>query len=1784
MKKKIFAIALALCMVFTMMPSMGFAEEESAEPLYAIWLKDGETPTGGTINSTQIDGIMEGMLDIDLGYPREVQYLCYKENDRYIVLNPNSASVTGDDLIIKRNEENNFWQFRIDGKKGAGSIGTIRVTGVTTDDKTYSMKYIVKLPGIGAYTSTDFNSDSLLLGEELSYKDLGEEQDGWKTVYFAVNTDEEVKTININGDRFSKENIKPSYEVKTKEVSGKKFSYLEVQVSSNIISEEFEVVATIGENEEPWRYGFKITGNVLYRIPDNGDYSLFGIVSTEGNANIRITPIDDDYCYFGVPTGTDGKFVIVKPEVSSESEGKICLEKRSDEYPAYRVFAGTGAKTGETYYIRAVYDEVEYKIPVHYALPDVGAYTYDNSGEFNLNEINEENLIKGNMFGYTEVRDEEKDGMKTFYIVSNVDAGEAKVKLEVEDGSYPEGLLQIESHESEGNTPAYLKIKVSRDVYYEKINVKMFVSEGEGSEAESWGNWDFWITGRLLYQIGFNGEDPNYQEGALVNTTNCNTEIQLSPIGGEYCYFAVPTENPEVPNQYKIVKIDKTKLPGVLRVSSNDKNAAYDISAKGDAKLPNEYFIYATYDNVEYKIPVHYDLPRVGAYTYTGDTSFDGTQINEDTLIKNYEFRYSQIRVPADEEGWKTIYFVSNIDADGGIVKLERVGDSDNISVEENVNSKLPEDGAGGTPAYMKVKVSKNISEEELKIKVTIDYGQWNEDWEEVFRITGDRLYRIYVDENTDLQIEDKIRTDRWDDRIYIEPNQEESVFFGIPTEEDDVYEIVSAKVSNESKEALSLERKGKRNAAYILKSTQNAKKETYYMEASKGGSTYKIPVECGGASSSSGGATYVPADKTLIVCIKDGDKYEPIPLEITDDYGGVEPAAQFFVGEHADRTFYILTTYEGNLTLKELNHYREEIGDAQNVTVSKVQDTYKYLGEDYSVWKIVVNGETEGSIEVAFSGELRTGFAFNGELAKYQIDKTHEPYTKFMWILDENYDEPNYEQYSNSTIIACTKKPTKEVYSSREDLDNIVCSTKNLNLSKSLTDDANAVFVIHPIETELHARSAIESSYMVQGSGYGRGGNDGGNFQKFLNGEIYKYEKVGKVTIDGTKMQISKATLTNVYGNRRINTVFYLTEASGTVKREGYASICVEKGMNVVIKGASEDAVTIDSDYNIVSEAVGNGQIMSPLSFEKQEDGTYVAFYPEALAETSDEGTGRYTSFNIKLKPGYVIEKITDKDDKMLGFTSSRRFLYSLLDENGQPIYAAAEINRQGWTKGISGSANEQNGNRSIIGVDHCVATYVTDYMDGMPYSRLGSDNSIRLFVDFLTGINAATKEHKAKQQAAYTQYTVYFDPKEDGKQNEIVFHVKKAKIGETINAKNKGSDFSIQTELADMNNIDSEKLAKFLQALDFKGYSVLKVYNMTSKVTTGTNEQGLYNVTIPQSELKQGTDLSDYKVVYFDEEDGTVYPLEVETTYVEGKGIAFTTGHFSHYALLYKPKANPDPPPTPTPGGGAIAPVPSDVTTSGAAGDKVTTAKADVEVTEQTNADGTKMKIADVKVSTDNQKEILKQAKANKSKEIILDVSKDAVKDATKAEVTLDKSFIDSIVKDTDAKLTVKTPFGDKTYTQEELKAMSEAATGSDITVAIEAAAEPTAEEIKAEKIAKAKSGVEKADAKARSSKLKSGSIKIVFNPDAKAKAFIEEMEAQGFTVKYRFYRSTKKSSGYKAMVTKETKSCINKTGKKGMKYFYKVQVRVYDENGKLIAKTALKQCKYASRTWSK
>ena len=98
------------------------------------------------------------------------------------------------------------------------------------------------------------------------------------------------------------------------------------------------------------------------------------------------------------------------------------------------------------------------------------------------------------------------------------------------------------------------------------------------------------------------------------------------------------------------------------------------------------------------------------------------------------------------------------------------------------------------------------------------------------------------------------------------------------------------------------------------------------------------------------------------------------------------------------------------------------------------------------------------------------------------------------------------------------------------------------------------------------------------------------------------------------------------------------------------------------------------------------------------------------------------------------------------------------------------------------------------------------------------------------------------------------------------------------------------------------------------------------------------------------------------------------------------------------------------------------------------------------------------------------------------------------------------------------------------------------------------------------------------ARSAKTAKKNIKVVVKGDLKA------ITDAGYTVKYKFYRSTKKSAGYKAVLTKKAPTYYNTYGKKGTMYYYKARVMIYDKDGKFVAQTALKQCKYANRLWTK
>ena len=103
-------------------------------------------------------------------------------------------------------------------------------------------------------------------------------------------------------------------------------------------------------------------------------------------------------------------------------------------------------------------------------------------------------------------------------------------------------------------------------------------------------------------------------------------------------------------------------------------------------------------------------------------------------------------------------------------------------------------------------------------------------------------------------------------------------------------------------------------------------------------------------------------------------------------------------------------------------------------------------------------------------------------------------------------------------------------------------------------------------------------------------------------------------------------------------------------------------------------------------------------------------------------------------------------------------------------------------------------------------------------------------------------------------------------------------------------------------------------------------------------------------------------------------------------------------------------------------------------------------------------------------------------------------------------------------------------------------------------------------------------------RTSKTAKKNIKAVVKETSELNDLIKEIKDAGYTVKYKFYRSTKKSSKYIATVTKAENTYTNTTGKKGTKYYYKARLAVYDTEGSLVAQTELKQCKYGVRSWSK
>ena len=107
-------------------------------------------------------------------------------------------------------------------------------------------------------------------------------------------------------------------------------------------------------------------------------------------------------------------------------------------------------------------------------------------------------------------------------------------------------------------------------------------------------------------------------------------------------------------------------------------------------------------------------------------------------------------------------------------------------------------------------------------------------------------------------------------------------------------------------------------------------------------------------------------------------------------------------------------------------------------------------------------------------------------------------------------------------------------------------------------------------------------------------------------------------------------------------------------------------------------------------------------------------------------------------------------------------------------------------------------------------------------------------------------------------------------------------------------------------------------------------------------------------------------------------------------------------------------------------------------------------------------------------------------------------------------------------------------------------------------------------------AKAYVQDLSIKARSTKTAKG-VKITIKAD------VQELLDSGYTVEYKFYRSTKSNKNFgKAMITKTTGTYTNTKGVKGTKYYYKAKLVVKNAEGEVVATTPLTQCLYATRTF--
>ena len=520
-------------------------------------------------------------------------------------------------------------------------------------------------------------------------------------------------------------------------------------------------------------------------------------------------------------------------------------------------------------------------------------------------------------------------------------------------------------------------------------------------------------------------------------------------------------------------------------------------------------------------------------------------------------------------------------------------------------------------------------------------------------------------------------------------------------------------------------------------------------------------------------------SDSACLVCTKEGSTYKPIEIQY-EEYVSSETPAQVYLADQKNRTFYIL--YRNNarrLELPVLDFYREKTGEKAKVQTTQ-NGTVKMGSIEYNIWKV--------EVEDAFAGAARVGISFDGSLIQYNYsDEEETARTKFLWLLDESYEEKDFLAEHDMNIIPCGEDVSGRKYNSPGGLSSsdVVLGaedgelmTKRINMSLKPGDDRNAFYLIHPAGTEVVSSSDKVYAFGLDSSGYGDE-SPGGRFAEKINEEIYDYSDAGTVSIAGKASRVTKVTLKKYLGHEKIETTFGLVNAKTGNAMDGFAGIRLIMGLNLVIEAENGDlpsaeAAGLNRMEYVMEKAAGFEPETKPLTFSRSADGRrYEAFFPDACALISDEGIGRFFTINASVQEGWEISDITDRNGKPAAYTEEKIERYFLLDENGKPVYSDGEIVARGWRYGVSG-VSVKDESRNMMDRFRCVKSRMEDYASGLKTARVGDGNA-KNFDEFIKGKDRYGNPVKVEKILAQSCYVVYLNPVDDTEQNEIVFKMKR-------------------------------------------------------------------------------------------------------------------------------------------------------------------------------------------------------------------------------------------------------------------------------------------------------------------------------------------------------------------------------------------------------------------------